>query len=171
VAGWLYREWWRDLGDTPHAAEQRLRRRLERDRLPLALVALAGAEPVGTASIVTDDHPYEPASVPYLSGLYVCPDWRRKGVGAALCRQTIIEARRLEFSRLFLLTKDSESFYRRLGWQKISDTVVGTGRGFDLTAFMQWPVADPENTAEASLFRPEKSETGYWTACCKRSIS
>jgi predicted N-acetyltransferase YhbS len=143
VAGWLYHEWWRELGDTPGAAEARLRQRLQRDRLPLALLALDGDEPVGTVSIVVDDHPLAPGSVCCLAGLFVCPDWRRQGIGAALCQCALREARRLELPPLCLFTKDGEAFYRRLGWQKLSDTVVCAGRGLELVAFMTWQGGEP----------------------------
>src|SRR5687767_7511109 len=73
VAGWLYREWFRAQGATWHTARELLRRRLNRDHLPLALVAVAGAEPVGTVSLVSEDHPFEPGSVCSLAGLLVRP--------------------------------------------------------------------------------------------------
>ena len=53
---------------------------------------------------------------PWLAGLFVVPERRRKGAGAILVRAIEDQARQRGFSRLYLYTTDAIGFYARLGW-------------------------------------------------------
>jgi GNAT superfamily N-acetyltransferase len=55
--------------------------------------------------------------------LFVVPEYRRKGAGAVLVRAIEDEARRREFPRLYLYTRDAETFYTRLGWAVLDRTI------------------------------------------------
>src|SRR5262249_44296899 len=74
-----------------------------------------------------------------LADLYVISDWRRRGVGTLLCRRAVRMAGRLHLPTLHLYTKDSELFYQRLGWRKVTDAVIEDVRGLELAAFMSTP--------------------------------
>jgi GNAT superfamily N-acetyltransferase len=98
----------------------------------VALVAKADSEPVGTCLLVESEIEPNHDLSPWLAGLFVMPEHRRKGVGAALVRAIEDQARQRGFSRLYLYTTDAVGFYERLGWEVIDRT---NWRGFD-TALM-----------------------------------
>jgi N-acetylglutamate synthase-like GNAT family acetyltransferase len=53
---------------------------------------------------------------PWMAGVFVAPEHRRKGVGAQLVRRIMAEAATLKVSLLYLYTVHSEKFYANLGW-------------------------------------------------------
>jgi N-acetylglutamate synthase-like GNAT family acetyltransferase len=53
---------------------------------------------------------------PWLSGVFVRPERRRQGIGAALVRRVMDEATSLHIPKLYLYTLKSTSFYADLGW-------------------------------------------------------
>lgn len=131
VAAWLHRQWYRELGLSSTAAVETVLSRLNRERLPLALVASAGADVVGTVSLVAA------GDVARLVGLYVLPAWRRQGVGSALCERAAEKAWSFGASRLLLETPNAATFYARLGWTWTADTVVEQGDGLQMAVVMQ----------------------------------
>ena len=98
----------------------------------VALVAKADGEPVGTCLLVESEIEPNHDVSPWLAGLFVAPEHRRKGAGAALVRAIEDQARQREFSRLYLYTSDAVGFYKSLGWQVLDRT---NWKGFD-TALM-----------------------------------
>jgi GNAT superfamily N-acetyltransferase len=98
----------------------------------VGLLAKADGEPVGTCLLVESEIEPNHDVSPWLSGLFVVPEHRRRGVGAALVRAIEDQARQREFSRLYLYTADAVSFYDRLGWEVLDRT---SWKGFD-TALM-----------------------------------
>jgi GNAT superfamily N-acetyltransferase len=115
VAGWLFREWgYRNPGSTLERSIQRFWLRSNVDRLPIALLAIDEGKPVGTASLVEVEYP-EDEPGPWVSGVYVLPQHRGKGIAAALMRRLEGEAVRLGARRL-LLGAATPKLYRRLGY-------------------------------------------------------
>ena len=122
VTGWLFAEWGR-LRPTNSlaAAEARLRTHLNRDRLPLTLVALRGEECIGTASLRERDLDDGPSVTPWLSSVFVAPSERGQGIGSQLVAAAEGRARALGFDRLYLHTPDRVSLYVRLGWTNLDN--------------------------------------------------
>jgi predicted N-acetyltransferase YhbS len=115
VAGWIYSEFW--VGKPGYSVEYfeaRLREADNSDRIPLSLLALSDGRPVGTINLVENDNPKRPDLHPWLAALIVVPEERRRGIGTALVRTLLSEAKRLGFSELFL-GSDIPGFYERLG--------------------------------------------------------
>ena len=98
----------------------------------VALVAKADGEPVGTCLLVESEIEPDHDVSPWLAGLFVVPEYRRKGAGAALVRAIEDQARQRELSRVYLYTTNAVSFYKRLGWKVMDRT---NSQGFD-TALM-----------------------------------
>jgi predicted N-acetyltransferase YhbS len=88
----------------------------------VALVAKADGEPVGTCLLVESEIEPNHDVSPWLAGLFVAPEHRRKGAGATLVRAIEGEARQREFSRLYLYTSDAVGFYKSLGWEVLDRT-------------------------------------------------
>jgi predicted N-acetyltransferase YhbS len=130
VAGWLYHEWWQDIEDASLSTlTDLLRTHLVPDQIPMTLVALLGAQPVGTATLLAHDVGTEqwPQLSPWMAAVYVAPAYRRRGVGARLVDATVAGARAMGTDVLYLLTTEREDFYARLGWQvldRAKDSVV-----------------------------------------------
>lgn len=115
VAGWIYDEFWRDKpGYSADTFDRLLRQANDPARIPLSLLALAEGEPAGTVNLIHSDSPSRPQLHPWLAALFVVPAHRCHGIGRALCRALVAEARRLGFSELFLGT-DIPAFYFALG--------------------------------------------------------
>ena len=124
LAVWFKREWAQHFSSTSLGQiEATFNGRRNRDELPICLVAFQDATLCGTATLA-----YEPIDShrdlsPWLCGLYVEPQARRRGVGAALCERLAAEARRLGFSEIFAGTESARSLLARLGWRELDRTV------------------------------------------------
>jgi predicted N-acetyltransferase YhbS len=120
VAGWIYNEWWQDVeGASASTLIDLLRAHRVPDQIPMTLVALLGAQPVGTATLLAHDVGTEqwPQLSPWVAAVYVAPAYRRRGIGARLVNEAVIGARALGTGVLYLLTTEREDFYGQLGWQ------------------------------------------------------
>ena len=98
----------------------------------VALVAKADGEPVGTCLLAESEIEPNHDVSPWLAGLFVVPEYRGKGVGAALVRAIEDQARQRELSRVYLYTTDAVGFYKRLGWKVMDRT---NWQGFDTALF------------------------------------
>ncbi len=93
----------------------RLNRSLQKDALPMALVALSDGTIVGSAGILpaTITHKH---LTPWLSSVYVPGEHRGKGIASALSLRAVAEAAKLGYDRLYLFTPHNEKLYARIGW-------------------------------------------------------
>jgi len=98
----------------------------------VALVAKIDGEPIGTCLLAESEIEPNHDVSPWLVGLFVVSEHRRKGAGAVLVRAIEDQARQRGFSRLYLYTTDAVGFYGKLGWAILDRT---NWRGLD-TALM-----------------------------------
>ncbi len=80
-------------------------------------VQVNGVQVIGMASIVESDLSTHPDLSPWMASVYVDAAHRGRGVGSCVVRAIMDEAKTLGIERLYLITHDQMSFYRRLGWQ------------------------------------------------------
>jgi predicted N-acetyltransferase YhbS len=138
VAAWIYDEWWQYVEDTSLAKlTDLLRPHLVSDQIPFSLVASLHTLPVGTASLVAHDVGTEqwPQLSPWLAAVYVVPEYRRGGIGAALVNAVTAQAGAMGTVVLYLLTTEREDFYSRLGWEVFDRTELGTVMSRSLDRF------------------------------------
>lgn len=125
LASWFHREWgvYHPGLDVDGIAE-RLRDRLNTDRLPLALVAVDQGEVIGTVSLKEYDMDTRMQYSPWLASLYVTRRSRNKGVGVRLIEAGISEARSMNIEHLYLYTREKRhvGFYAANGWTFVEDT-------------------------------------------------
>jgi predicted N-acetyltransferase YhbS len=115
LAGLIHREFWLDVpGASEDAMGLRLAQAARADRLPLCLVALHQGRPIGVVNLVDNDDDDHTDWHPRLAGMVVAEPWRGHGVGSALVRELLVQARRLGFERVYFGT-DGPGFYTRLG--------------------------------------------------------
>ena len=101
-------------------------------RRQVALIAKADGIPLGTCLLEPSELDAHHAVSPWLAGLFVAPEHRRKGAGAILVRAIEAQARMRGASRLYLYSDDAIGFYERLDWTVLDRTMW---KGFD-TALM-----------------------------------
>lgn len=158
LAGWFYAQWGPlNPGSSLEGTLRTLRAHLNRDRLPLTLVALRGPELVGSASLRPADLVSRPDLSPWLASVYVERAHRRQGIGSQIVAAAEAKARELGIGRLYLFTYDQEHFYSGLGW-----SVLGPGeqRGHAVTVMHKRleglpvppPAATPTGPAPSSAF-------------------
>ena len=117
LAEWQHAEWgYLRPGDTLEARMNRLRAEGERGRIPLTVVAHENGKVLGSASLIPHDMATRLELSPWLAGVFVGTDYRRKGIGAQLVRRIMAEAASLKVPILYLYTVHSENFYTNLGW-------------------------------------------------------
>lgn len=120
LSDWFYDEWGHsDPDSSPQGMRLVLSDFLNKDRLPLTIVRLRGSQPIASASLKIREMETHPQFPYWLGGVYVHPEYRKRGIGSQLVEYTANEARRLEVRDLYLYTRNHEDFYTRLGWQVI----------------------------------------------------
>jgi N-acetylglutamate synthase-like GNAT family acetyltransferase len=123
IARWHYAEWGRYSADrTVETMSERLRGHLNRDRIPLTVVAHEDGVPVGTAGLVEFDMETRRDLTPWLADVVVTPERRDAGIGTRVVEFIVALARELGVRRLYLFTPDRESFYARMGWSVLERT-------------------------------------------------
>jgi GNAT superfamily N-acetyltransferase len=117
VSAWVFGEWGEHMpGLTLEGLTRIFGGHLNRDRIPLTLIAFLDGQPAGTASIYVNDMETRPDLSPWLAAVYVAPPYRKQGIGTELVKAVESAAQRLKIGRLYLFTPDQEHFYTRLGW-------------------------------------------------------
>ena len=105
------------LGEkTPDARVKKLRAHMNRDELPIAWVAHADGQLLGTAALRVHDIEGREDLTPWLGGVFVGSPFRRRGIGAALCATVEDSARSRGIQTLYLFTIGKQAWYSRLGW-------------------------------------------------------
>ena len=119
LARWHHAEWSHLYsGWTLAVAEAELRDHATRQGIPTTLVALEGDDCLGSASLGREDAPeFNALGEAWLASLYVRPEARGRGIGAALVRAIVALAAREGLPRLCLFTPAHAGFYERLGWR------------------------------------------------------
>ncbi|MBO0694811.1 MAG: GNAT family N-acetyltransferase [Verrucomicrobia bacterium] len=118
LAQWLFEQWDFILGEkTPETRIEKLKAHMNRDELPIAWVAHAEGQLLGTAALRVHDLEGHEDLTPWLGGVFIGAQFRRRGIGAALCAHVEDEARRREVQTLYLFTLDKQAWYSRMGWR------------------------------------------------------
>ena len=123
IARWHHAEWGHYSAErTVETMSERLRGHMNRDRIPLTVVAHEGDLAVGTAGLVECDMKTRRHLTPWLADVVVHPERRNAGIGTRVVEFTLERARELGVRRLYLFTPDRESFYARMGWSVLERT-------------------------------------------------
>jgi GNAT superfamily N-acetyltransferase len=94
------------------------------DKLPMTLIALDDSTnpftPIGTASIRLNGMDNCPLNTAWLSGVYVPPEHRGKGVATSLIKEAL-KITSKQYNQLYLFTRTDGRIYKNLGWQTTSE--------------------------------------------------
>lgn len=118
LATWFHDEWGKSNSSlTVEIIERRVRERLNRDKIPLCLIAMIESKPIATATIKIREMDIYPQYEHWLGSVYVVPEYRNQGVGSQIVEATVGKARLLGVKDLYLYTPDRAHFYQRMGWE------------------------------------------------------
>jgi N-acetylglutamate synthase-like GNAT family acetyltransferase len=124
IAERIWRAWWRDDGYPLGYIAGRLRENIEATPIPFALVAHNGTAFLGTVSVIASDLAERPQFTPWIAAVWVEPQARRHGIGAALVDHAAQESFALGVDRLYLCAQPQRSgYYENLGWTVIEHDV------------------------------------------------
>ncbi|AKC87268.1 GNAT family N-acetyltransferase [Pseudoxanthomonas suwonensis] len=112
---------------TVQQAVQELRSHTRARAIPTTLLALDEAgDWLGSVSLLQEDHQRIRQYSPWLASLYVRPQARGRGVGAALVARCVAEAAALGVRRLHLYcTAALAGYYAVLGWREHAQVALG----------------------------------------------
>ena len=100
-----------------------LAQHLNREQLPISIVALHEHIPVGMACLRDNTLGIQPGIMPWLGSLVVEPAYRENGIGEMLIEAVKIQAQSFDHNALHLLSieKKLSNWYRNLGWKIIGE--------------------------------------------------
>ena len=124
LAQWLFEQWGHILGEkTLEARIKKLNAHMNRDQLPIAWVAHANGQLLGSAALRVHDLEGREDLTPWLAGVFVGAQFRRRGIGAALCATVEKVAKSRGIQTLYLFTLDKQPWYSRQGWTVLAPCV------------------------------------------------
>ena len=100
---------------------------LKPDELPIHILALSGRNVVGVATLKNQSalHNLFPDFQYWLSGVYVPPALRGRGIATALCLKMVDIAQTRGVTRLHLMTEAlGGGLYAKIGWKPVSQVHV-----------------------------------------------
>ena len=117
VARWRHEAFFADMGMAFEETLEAQRRWLvQLSDYEAALLAEIEGNPAGCCLFVREEIDAKHDLTPWLASLYVAPEFRKQGAGAALVRAIEMHARDVGCSVLHLYTVNAEPFYAGLGW-------------------------------------------------------
>lgn len=128
IADRIWRAWWEPNGYPLSFIEKLVQQNLNDEGIPLALVAHDGGTFLGTASVIVSDLDERPHYTPWVAAVWVEPEHRSNGIGAALVRAGGDAAHALGFDPAYLCALPfKHRFYERLGWRLVEAGVTEAG--------------------------------------------
>jgi GNAT superfamily N-acetyltransferase len=117
VAGWYFDEWGHITNLSVEEVATRMRNALNRDKIPLFVLAVENDEILGVAELKYREMSIYPDKPHWLGGVGVPPAHRGRGIASQLANRIVEIACSLGVRTLHLQTeKLSGGLYARLGW-------------------------------------------------------
>lgn len=121
LAYWSYNNWYLKRDVPFKFVLHEYKRRSHPDNLPCSFVAFYGELPVGMVSIKETDMLKRQDLSPWLSALYVSPEYRERGIGDELIKSVLNYCFYKGFKRVFLFIDvryltQLENYYKKRGW-------------------------------------------------------
>ncbi len=88
----VWEEWWQPKGMSREQLEARAREAFGAAAIPFTLIAHDGDRFLGTVSVIESDLDLRPELRPWVAALWVMPEARKQGVGAALAEAAVARA-------------------------------------------------------------------------------
>lgn len=132
LAYWSFNNWYTSRNVPFKLVLNDYKRRALPDSLPCSFVACDDDLPVGMVSVKKSDMLGREGLTPWLSALYVAPEFREKGIGTELIRTVHNFCRHKRYSRIFLFIdiryiKKLERYYKERGWIFLEEDLDSDG--------------------------------------------
>lgn len=128
VAAAIWLTFWQRKGSALSELQAGFRKHLAPGDLPFTLAAEVDGAFAGTVSLIACDEPERSDLAPWLAALWVAPEHRRSGLGAALVTEIERRAAALGLARLYLSARPTiVPFYEKRGWRAI-DREIGPAK-------------------------------------------
>ena len=116
VAKMIYDEFWVDVEDGMSVDNlvAHLKTAVEPHQIPLSLIALVDGQLAGIVNLIENDDAKRTHLRPWLAAMVVRTDLRGQGIGTALVRALLADARLMGIATVYFGT-DGPGFYERLG--------------------------------------------------------
>ena len=125
IAKWYFEEW--GHSDYVNSIEEEINKLsifLNEDKLPLILTAIEGDILVGVTQLKFFEMDIYPELEHWLGGVYVAPDYRRRGIAKLIVEESKNVARKVGVQKLYLQTEYIDGgIYSQLGW-KLVDKLI-----------------------------------------------
>lgn len=121
IASWYFNEWGQmEEGNTFEKTQERLHSYLNRDKIPLVVLAEHNDEILGVAQLKYREMDIYPEKEHWLGGVYVSEKHRGKKIAGKLIEKVVSLAISLDVQVIYLQTENlSGGLYRRLGWHPL----------------------------------------------------
>ena len=131
LTGWLYAEF-NHLTPAQLMIQRgrRLAESAQKNGIPITFIALEGNKLVGSISLLPYSVSHR-ALTPLMADVFVTPDYRNRGIGAALVKHLLQYAETQGLEKVYLFTTDAEGYYARLGWRSF-DMWIDRGRRYSI---------------------------------------
>jgi len=131
-AYWSFATWYTKRSIAFSAVMNEYRKRSDMDSYPYTYIAIWGELPVGMVSIKESELARREELSPWLSALYVAPEYRGQGIGSRLIQTVIDDCRKNKMKRIFLFLDSRnlsrlERYYARRGWIYYDDETDSDG--------------------------------------------
>lgn len=116
VAKMIYNEFWIDVEDGMSLGDliAHLKTASGPQQMPLSLIALVDGQLAGTINLIENDDENRAHLRPWLAAMVVRADLRGRGIGSALVKALLVDARLMGIPTVYFGT-DGPGFYERLG--------------------------------------------------------
>ncbi|MCL2154278.1 MAG: GNAT family N-acetyltransferase [Leptospirales bacterium] len=132
LAYWSYLHWFIHRDISFRLIMHEYKKRALSDELPCSFVAFWNEFPVGMVSLRKIDLQSREDLTPWLSALYVLPDYRNRGIGSELINAVLNSSQEKGFRRIFLFLDNRgiielEKYYSARGWIYLDDSSDSEG--------------------------------------------
>ena len=117
-----FKDFYHQLGfySSDQISNELINKYLNTSRLPLTIVAVSNDNNfLGCVTLEYEDMNIRSDLSPWISDLYVVPNYRNKGIGRYLIQFIIQIAKRLKIIKIYLWTEDKHIFFRNIGFKDI----------------------------------------------------
>lgn len=117
IANFIFNEWTQKEDNWSYEqTKQFVKDCCQKDRIPFTVVARnENNNIIGACQVVMQDNIVKPDLYPWVTNLWVAPEYRKKGIARRLLLEVTQYAIKYGIERLYLYT-ECDYFYDKLGW-------------------------------------------------------